>query len=122
MDHRLKKKKQFAYIYRKGSRKSTKNLTLFVTPSKFSCYKIGYSISKKIGKANVRNKVKRRLKEIVRCSDFPKKNNNYVLMVKEGVETLSFSELQEQVKEIFGKIWKSFLLQYFAYPFIFISF
>ena len=122
MDHRLKKKKQFAYIYRKGNRKSSKYLTLFVTPSKFSCYKIGYSVSKKIGKANVRNKVKRRLKEIVRCSDFPKKNNNYVIMVKEGVENLSFSELQNQVKEIFSKIWKSFFVKYFAYPFIFISF
>jgi len=108
MDHRLKKKKQFAYIYRKGNKKSTRFLSLFVTESKFSSYKIGYSVSKKIGKANVRNKVKRRLKEIVRTSDFPKKNHNYILMVKEGVENLSFIELKNQVKEIFSKIWKSF--------------
>ena len=104
MDHRLKKKKQFAYIYRKGIRKSTKYLSLFAVESKFSCYKIGYSVSKKIGKANVRNKVKRRLKEIVRTSDFAKKKHNYVLMVKEGAENLSFTELQNQVKEIFSKI------------------
>ena len=103
MDHRLKKKKQFAYIYRKGTRKSTRYLTLFAIPSKFFAYKIGYSVSKKIGKATVRNKVKRRLKEIVRTSDFPKKNTNYVLMAREGIETLSFVELQNQVKEIFNK-------------------
>ena len=103
MDHRLKKKKQFAYIYKKGTRKSTRNLTLFTIPSKFSSYKIGYSVSKKIGKATVRNKVKRRLKEIVRTSTFPKSHFNYVLMVKEGVEILSFDELKNQVKEIFNK-------------------
>ena len=103
MDHRLKKKKQFAYIYRKGNRKSTKYLTLFAISSKFLGYKIGYSVSKKIGKANVRNKVKRRLREIVRTSDFPKKNTNYVLMAREGIESLSFDQLKNQVKEIFNK-------------------
>ncbi len=122
MDHRLKKKKQFAYIYRKGTRKSTKYLTLFVTPSKFSCFKIGYSVSKKIGKANVRNKVKRRLKEIVRCSTYPKNYFNYVLMVREGIENLSFVELENQVKEIFSKIWKSLFRKSFVYRFISISF
>lgn len=104
MDHRLKKKSQFAYIYRKGNKKTTKFLSIFAIPSKFSSYKIGYSVSKKIGKATVRNKVKRRLKEIVRCSSFPQKHFNYVLMAKEGIENLSFQELQNQVKEIFGKL------------------
>ena len=103
MDHRLKKKRQFAYIYKKGTRKSTRYLSLFIIPSKFSSYKIGYSVSKKIGKANVRNKVKRRLKEIVRLSTFPKEYFNYVLMAKEGIENLTFVELKNQVKEIFSK-------------------
>lgn len=106
MDHRLKKKKQFAYIYRKGKRITNKFLTLFVIPSKFNSYKIGYSVSKKIGKATVRNKIKRRLKEIVRTSDFPKNNFNYILMVKEGIENLEFLNLKKQVKDIFSKIWK----------------
>lgn len=103
MDHRLKKKKQFAYIYKKGKRKSNKYLSLFVVESKFPCFKIGYSVSKKIGKANVRNKVKRRLKEIVRTSNFPKNYCNYVLMAKEGIEGLTFTQLENQVKEIFSK-------------------
>ena len=103
MDHRLKKDKQFSYIYKKGLRKSTRFLTLFKTESKFSSYKIGYSVSKKIGKANVRNKVKRRLKEIVRLSNFPKEYCNYILMAKEGIENLTFIELKNQVKEIFSK-------------------
>lgn len=104
MDHRLKKKKQFTYIYRKGKRISNRYLTLFVLSSKFSNYKIGYSVSKKIGKSTVRNKVKRRLKEIVRNSTFPQNYFNYVLMVREGVENLDFKNLEKQVKDIFSKI------------------
>ena len=122
MDHRLRKKKQFSFIYRKGKRISNKFLTLFVVPSKYDSYKIGYSVSKKIGKATVRNKVKRRLKEIVRNSDFPKDKFNYILMVREGIENLEFIELTKQVKDIFSKIWKRLFLQYFAGQFIYINF
>ena len=104
MDHRLKKKKQFTYIYRKGKRTSNRFLTLFVLSSKFSSYKIGYSVSKKIGKATVRNKVKRRLKEIIRNSTLPQQNFNYVLMAREGIENLDFKNLEKQVKDIFNKI------------------
>ena len=49
-DHRLRKNNQFNYIYKKGERKSSKNFTLFVVKSKYENYKIGYSISKKVGK------------------------------------------------------------------------
>ena len=104
MDHRLKKKKQFTYIYKKGKRVSNKFLTLFVLTSKYKSYKIGYSVSKKIGKATVRNKVKRRLKEIVRLSSLPQSNCNYVLMAREGIENLDFKNLEKQVKDIFSKI------------------
>lgn len=103
MDHRLKKNKQFSYIYKKGIRKSSKNLSLFIVQSKFSSYKIGYSISKKIGKANVRNKLKRRMKEIVRNNNIAKIHKNYVLMAKTGVEKLSFDDLKKEIIGIFSK-------------------
>lgn len=103
MDHRLRKDRQFTYIYKKGVRKNTRFLTLFIKDSKFKDYKIGYSVSKKIGKANVRNKVKRRMKEIVRRNNFAKNYNNYVLMAKTGIQDLSFEQLYNEIKEVFNK-------------------
>ena len=105
VDHRLKKNKHFGYIYKKGKRKSTKNFTLFAVPSKFKTYKIGISVSKKQGKANKRNKLKRRLKEIVRTQNLPQNYFNYVLLAREGAAELSFEELKEQVIKLF-KVWK----------------
>ncbi len=102
MDHRLKKNKQFSYIYKKGVRKSNKYLTLFKVSSKFTCYKIGYSISKKIGKANVRNKLKRRMKEIVKNENIAKNHFNYVLRAREGVQNLSFEDLKKVIIGIFS--------------------
>lgn len=103
MDHRLRKDRQFTYIYKKGVRKNTRFLALFIKDSKFKCYKIGYSVSKKIGKANVRNKIKRRMKEIVRTNNFAKDYKNYVLMAKQGIENLTFEELYNEIKEVFDK-------------------
>lgn len=101
MDHRLKKDKQFSYIYRKGKRYNSEHLTLFSVESRFKTFKIGYAVSKKIGKANKRNKLKRRLKEIVRQNNLPKDYFNYVIMARPGAAEIDFLTLQEEVKKIF---------------------
>ena len=103
MDHRLKKNSQFSYLYKKGKRSFTKHLTLYFIQSKYKYYRIGYSVSKKIGKANVRNKIKRRMREIVRRNTFAKNYYNYVLVAREGIESLEFNKLYEEIKEIFNK-------------------
>lgn len=103
MDHRLKKASQFSYIYKKGKRTSTALFTLFSVDSKYESYKIGYSISKKIGKANKRNKLKRRLREIVRTQNLPQNFKNYVLLVRPGAAELEFEEIQKQVISLFSK-------------------
>ena len=105
MDHRLKKNSQFNYIYKKGERVHTENFTLFVVKSRFETYKIGFSISKKLGKANKRNLLKRRLREIVRQGNIPS-HFNYVLMAKENATTLEFVELKKEVEKIFKKFQK----------------
>lgn len=102
-DHRLKKNNQFNYIYRKGERTMTKHFILFSVKSKYKSYKIGYSISKKIGKAWKRNLLRRRLKEIVRLNDLPQNGYNYVLKAQEGAGELEFKELQSQIIKIFEK-------------------
>ena len=103
-DHRLKQNKQFNYIYKKGEKYQTKDFNLFVIKSKFECFKIGYSISKKVGKANQRNLLKRRLREIVRKHSLAKNFHNYILQSKIGACTLAFNEIEKQIIELFGKV------------------
>lgn len=103
MDHRLRKNSQFNYIYKKGERAHTDNFTLFVVKSKFECYKIGFSINKKIGKANKRNLLKRRLKEIVRRFVAVPQFSNYVLLAKENSVNLTFDQLKSEMIRLFKK-------------------
>lgn len=106
MQHSLKKNREFSYIYKKGKRTATDHFTLFVVDSKYKDYRIGFSISKQIGKANKRNKLKRRLREICRRDIDIKGYKNYVLMCRDGAQTLDFNELKNEVKTLFDKSYK----------------
>lgn len=106
MDHRLKKNKEFNFIYKKGDRVSTEHFTLFVVKSRFENYKIGFSVSKKLGKANKRNKLKRRLREICRKDIQIKPYRNYVLLSREGAENLDFVFLKDEIVRLFKKYEK----------------
>ena len=101
-DHRLKKQVQFNYIFKKGERKSGKYFTLFTVKSKYNNYKIGFSISKKVGKAHTRNLLKRRLREIVRINSLPQAGHNYILQAKIGAGELGFHQIESQVKKLFN--------------------
>ena len=51
--NRLKKRKEFAYLYNNGTAKHSEHLTLVYLPTKHRPLKVGFSISKKIGKAHI---------------------------------------------------------------------
>ncbi|MCI5497540.1 MAG: ribonuclease P protein component [Firmicutes bacterium] len=96
--NRLKKRKEFAYLYNNGKAKHSNYLTLVYLPTKHRPLKIGFSISKKIGKAHTRNLIKRRLRAIVR-EQVPNLLDNYnaVFIAKTGIENLSFADLRKNV-------------------------
>ena len=104
--HRLRKNKEFNYIYKKGERVSTEHFTLFVVKSKFENYKIGFSVSKKLGKANKRNKLKRSLKEICRRYVKIPPYRNYVLLARNDAQNVDFIFLKEEVVKLFEKYEK----------------
>jgi ribonuclease P protein component len=65
---RLTKRKEFGYIYKNGKKFNTVNLTLVTIPTKLSNARFGFVLSKKVGHAFQRNKIKRQLSEIVRVN------------------------------------------------------
>ncbi|MBO7377518.1 MAG: ribonuclease P protein component [Clostridia bacterium] len=60
MDYRLKRNKDFQFLFNRGNRSQTSNLILIYHKSRE--LKVGYSVSKKHGKSVVRNRIKRLLR------------------------------------------------------------
>lgn len=102
--NRLTKRKEFGYIYKKGTTTFSNFIGLYTVPTNKKIARIGFSISKKIGKAHTRNLIKRRLSEIVR-DILPNinQNFNYIFVARENIDTLSFDDLKGQVLYLLKK-------------------
>lgn len=104
--NRLRKKKEFSYIYHKGETYYTKFLTLYVAPTKLKNIRIGFSVSNKLGNSVVRHKIKRRLSEITRPKIKELPHLNYIFVAKKGIEELNFLELKKEVESVLQKVKK----------------
>ena len=63
---RLTSRRQFLEVYQQGRRASTASLTVFSTQNNVGFSRIGLTVSRKVGGAVLRNRVKRLLREIFR--------------------------------------------------------
>ena len=57
---------EFDAVYRAGKRRSSSHFTLFFRANQLACSRFGFSIKKALGGAVVRNRIRRRVREIVR--------------------------------------------------------
>lgn len=99
--NRLKKRYQFNYIYKNGTHFTSSALVLYVATSRTKSIKVGFAVTKKLGKAVVRNTIKRRLREIVR-NQLPnlKQNYNIIIVARENVANFSFEALSKQFLDL----------------------
>lgn len=65
---KLTQNKEFRVVYRKGKSYSNELLVLYVYKTKNDYTRFGISVSKKVGKSVVRNRVKRLIKESYRLN------------------------------------------------------
>ena len=63
---RLVRRAEYDAVYREGRRKSSREFTLFLRPNGLDRSRFGWSIKKALGGAVRRNRIRRRLREIVR--------------------------------------------------------
>ncbi len=70
MDFRstLKKNYEFKRLYNKGKTAVTPYMVVYVLKTQRGHRRVGYTVSTKLGKAVVRNRVRRRLREIYRLN------------------------------------------------------
>jgi ribonuclease P protein component len=64
---RLVRKSEFDAVYNTAKRRSNAHFTVFLRANDLPLSRFGFSIKKALGGAVVRNRMRRRLREMVRC-------------------------------------------------------
>lgn len=100
--NRLKKKKDFERVFKKGKGLKESFLVFKMARSRLKNSRFGFVVGKNVSKkANIRNKIKRRLREIVRIKIKKiKKGIDVVFIVQPGLETKDFWEIEEIINKI----------------------
>ena len=99
--YRLRKNLEFKRVYSGGKNYWNRNLTLYIKKNNMEETRLGITITKKIGNAVVRNRIKRRIKEIYRKKFFRIKSGyDLIFIPKKNVVDISYKELESAIIHI----------------------
>lgn len=104
--YRLKKNAEFRAVYKRGKSFSNNLLVLYVYINKRNVNRLGVSVSKKVGKSVVRNRIKRLIKESFRLgSSCIKVECGYdlVFIARKASNGKGYAEINNSVKNLIRK-------------------
>lgn len=100
----VKKHEDFNEIINTGKKVKGKFLIIFSMAKDYQKPNFGIAIGKKCGNAVIRNKLKRRVRNIVDNNRLLFKNNkNYIIMIKGSANVASFQELEQDLINLLRK-------------------
>jgi ribonuclease P protein component len=100
----LRRQADFARLRRQGRRVSTPSLTIYRGDSLAgdSSSLVGITVSKAVGKAVVRNKLRRRLSAIVREALAPRRAMRLLVVARPVAAAARFADLRAEVTSALG--------------------
>lgn len=103
--NRLKKRKDFESILKQGKGFKEDFLVLKMIRNNLKQTRFGFIVGVKVSKkASLRNKIKRRLKGLVRIKlEKIKKGFDVILIAKEGLENKDFWDIEKVISKLFSK-------------------
>ena len=101
----LKLNHEFRRLYKKGKSTASQHVVIYSGKNNSSNNRLGITVSKKIGSAVHRNRVRRRLKEIYRLNE-SKLNTGYDIVIVARVSSrfIKYNELETSVLSLFKKL------------------
>ncbi|RKD68086.1 ribonuclease P protein component [Sinobaca qinghaiensis] len=103
--HKLKKNHEFSMVFDKGSSYANRQFVLYVLkkPAQ-SEYRVGVTVSRKLGNAVTRNRMKRLLREVLKeLDDFLDPKKDYVIIARKPALEMEYEELKKSFKHVLRK-------------------
>jgi ribonuclease P protein component len=104
---RIVRSSEYRALYKAGKKIHSERFVLFCRANNFGHLRLGITVSRKVGGAVVRNRVKRILREVFRRSlNQTPIQIDIVFNAKSGCAGVSYAELQVELLAAINKIYK----------------
>ncbi|MGM9924413.1 MAG: ribonuclease P protein component [Bacillus sp. (in: firmicutes)] len=96
---RIKKNEEFQQVFHKGESFANRQFVIYILPKKGQEYfRIGLSVSKKIGNAVMRNQIKRYIRQaFLEMKDDVLVERDYVIIARKPAADMTFSEVKSSL-------------------------
>ena len=98
----LTKPKQYALVYSKANSWANGLLAMRALPNQLAFSRCGFSISRRVGKAVIRNRVKRLLREILRIAPL-EPGWDIIFIARPGAATANYADLEKSVTALLSR-------------------
>ncbi|HEX9737345.1 MAG TPA: ribonuclease P protein component [Thermoanaerobaculia bacterium] len=109
--HRLRRSAEYLRCYRQGRKRHGSLVTIHVHPNEAAAARLGITASRKVGKAVVRHRAKRRVREVFRCWEGRAQLSglDVVVHLKPPAGRAGFAELRAELEELLSRLaaWNS---------------
>ena len=98
----LKKRGQYALVYSKGRSWVSRLVVMEALPNDLTLSRYGFSVSRRVGKAVTRNRVKRLLREILRLTPV-EPGWDIIFIARPVAATANYAKLKKEIRGLLSR-------------------
>ncbi|MCL6638576.1 MAG: ribonuclease P protein component [Firmicutes bacterium] len=97
----IKKNKEFRKVFGSGNYAADRYMVIYYKPNMLGATRFGFTVSKKTGKAVVRNRIRRLFKEACRLNrELFRDGFDYVLLARRDLAGRDYRQVEESIKKL----------------------
>lgn len=105
-EFRVRKNEDFSRIIKKKQSMANRSFIIYYLQNDLDHARIGISVSKKLGKAVIRNKIKRQVRMMLQQTINFDDNYDYIVIIRNKYLDLDFNSNLNELKYLYKKILK----------------
>lgn len=99
-NYRVKSEKDFKAIFKDGQNFANRKFVVYKLEKDQRHFRVGISVSKKLGNAVVRNSIKRKIRHVLIQHRADLTKDDFVVIARKGVETLDYHQVEQNLLHV----------------------
>ncbi|CQR23679.1 ribonuclease P [Streptococcus varani] len=98
--YRVKREQDFNQIFSQGKSVANRKFVVYRLPKDQPHFRVGLSVSKKLGNAVTRNRIKRKIRHVLIECQPQLVTDDFVIIARKGVEELTYRETKQNLLHV----------------------